>query len=111
VLRQLLESRIGALGIRFRQERHDARERDNFDFVIFATYGLGPSRGLFKSAKYQVAEKILIELPRALRRVALVVVDGPFTAFDPYGQTAYSLFGSAKHTNHWTTTNPDAPVP
>ena len=54
---------------------------------MWATYGLGPSRGLFKSAKYQVAEKILIELPPALHHLSLVVVDGPFTAFDPYGSS------------------------
>jgi len=54
---------------------------------------------------------MLIELPAALRGIALVVVDGPFTAFDPYGSSSRSLFGSAKNTNHWTTTNPDEPVP
>jgi hypothetical protein len=85
--------------------------RKDYDFVVYATYGLGPSRGLFKIAKYQVAEKILIELPAALRGISLVVVDGPFTAFDPYGSTARSLFGSAKNTNHWTTTDAGEPIP
>jgi hypothetical protein len=79
--------------------------------LILATYGLGPSRGIFKAAKYQVAEKILIQLPAQLRGVALVVVDGPFTAFDPYGSSSRSLFGSAKNTNHWTTTNASEPIP
>ena len=72
------------------------RMREDFDWVVWATYGLGPSRGIFKSAKYQVAEKILIELPAALHHLSLVVVDGPFTAFDPYGSSTRSLFGSAK---------------
>ena len=40
-----------------------------------------------------------------------MVVDGPFTAFDPYGSSARSLLGSAKNTNHWTTTDPDEPIP
>jgi hypothetical protein len=66
---------------------------------------------MFPSAKYQVAEKIRIELPEPLRKVALVVVDGPFTGFDPYGHSTYSQFGSAKHTNHWTTTSPEEPIP
>jgi hypothetical protein len=43
--------------------------------------------------------------------VALVIVDGPFTAFDPYGSSGRSLFGSAKNTNHWSTANPDDPIP
>lgn len=110
-LRELLESSICALHINFRQERYLPEFRDDYDFVIFATYGLGPSRGVFQAAKYQVAEKILVEMPQPLRGVALVVVDGPFTAFDPYGDTGRSQFGSAKYTNHWTTTDADEPIP
>lgn len=110
-LRGLLESRICALCINFRQQCYLPEFRNGYDFVIFATYGLGPSRGIFRAAKYQIAEKILVEMPQPLRDVALVVVDGPFTAFDPYGSTGRSQFGSAKNTNHWTTTDADAPIP
>jgi hypothetical protein len=111
VLRSLVEARLQAHGIRLQRREFTHEMRSDCDFVIWATYGLGPSRGLFKAAKYQVAEKMLIELPPQLHGVALVVVDGPFTAFDPYGSSTRSLFGSAKNTNHWTTTNPDAPIP
>jgi FAD dependent oxidoreductase len=111
VLRDVVTSRIQALAIPFEQRAFSSEMRPDYDFVVWATYGLGPSRGLFKAAKYQVAEKILIELPQILRGVSLVVVDGPFTAFDPYGSSARSLFGSAKHTNHWTTTDPNEPIP
>lgn len=110
-LRSLLESRICALRVNFRQELYEPEFRDDYDFVIFATYGLGPSRGIFQAAKYQVAEKILAEMPEALRGVALVVVDGPFTAFDPYGNDGRSQFGSAKNTNHWTTSDADEEIP
>jgi hypothetical protein len=110
-LRAVIESRIEALGIKFKQRCFFGEMRANYDFVVWATYGLGPSRGMFKAAKYQVAEKIVIELSPQLQGVALVVVDGPFTAFDPYGSSARSLFGSAKHTNHWTTADPEEPVP
>jgi hypothetical protein len=111
VLRELVMGRIRSLGIRFEKKSFHSAMRSEFDFVVWATYGLGPSRRVFKIAKFQVAEKILIELPEPLRGVALVVVDGPFTAFDPYGSSQRSLFGSAKNTNHWTTTDPDEPVP
>jgi len=111
VLRELIEARIRALGIPFERREFTAAMRGDFDFVVWATYGLGPSRRAFKIAKFQVAEKMLIELPPALQHVALVVVDGPFTAFDPYGSSGRSLFGSAKNTNHWTTTNPDEAIP
>jgi len=111
ILREELTRQIEAL--RIRRHNHEFRQdmRGDYDFIVWATYGLGPSRGLFKSVKYQVAEKILIELPPQLRGISLVVVDGPFTAFDPYGSSERSMWGSAKHSNHWTTTDPDEPIP
>lgn len=111
MLRDLIEKRVRALGIPFERKEFTTAMRNDFDFVVWATYGLGPSRRAFKIAKFQVAEKMLIELPHALQHVALVVVDGPFTAFDPYGSSCRSLFGSAKNTNHWTTTDPGEPIP
>jgi hypothetical protein len=111
LLRDLIERRIKDLGIAFEHRAFTVGMRSDYDFVVWATYGLGPSRGLFKIAKYQVAEKILIELPPQLRGISLVVVDGPFTAFDPYGTSGRSLFGSAKNTNHWTTTDPQQAIP
>jgi hypothetical protein len=111
VLKNLVSSRMAALAIPFEQRVFSREMRSGYDFVVWATYGLGPSRGIFKGAKYQVAEKILIELPPELRGISLVVVDGPFTAFDPYGSSSRSQWGSAKHTNHWTTTNPEESFP
>ncbi|MHB8501327.1 MAG: FAD-dependent oxidoreductase [Candidatus Acidiferrales bacterium] len=111
VLRSLVEAHLKVQHIHLQKRPFTAEMRADYDFVVWATYGLGPSRGFFKAAKYQVAEKILIALPAMLHGVALVVVDGPFTAFDPYGSSSRSLFGSAKNTNHWTTTNAGDPIP
>ena len=111
VLRGLVEARLKARNIPMRQCEFTPEMRQDYEFVVWATYGLGPSLGIFEAAKFQVAEKILIELPRELQGVALVVVDGPFTAFDPYGSSSRSLFGSAKNTNHWSTTNPLDAIP
>lgn len=111
VLRELLISRIRSLGIRFKQQAFAPEMRPGYDFVIWAVYGLSHSRALFPGAKYQVAEKILIDLPEQLRGLSLIVLDGPFTAFDPYGNSGRFLFGSAKHTNHWTSSDPDEAIP
>ena len=111
VLREVVEAGLKSHGIAPQRREFTPAMRPDYDWVVWATYGLGPSKGFFKAAKYQVAEKMLIELPAELRGVALVVVDGPFTAFDPYGSSSRSLFGSAKNTNHWTTTSPDEAVP
>jgi hypothetical protein len=111
VLRRLVSERTQANGVRFEQQAFRREMRNGYDFVVWATYGMGQSRGRFPVAKYQVAEKVLIELPPELRGIALVVVDGPFTGFDPYGSSELSLFGSAKHTNHWSTTDAGEAVP
>jgi len=111
VLRKLVSERATSTGVRFKQQAFRREMRDGFDFVVWATYGMAQSRRVFSLAKYQVAEKVLIELPAALHGIALVVVDGPFTGFDPYGSSKLSLFGSAKHTNHWSTTDPEEPIP
>src|SRR5437899_7294529 len=76
VLRELVEARIRSLNIPFERKAFTGEMRSDFDFVVWATYALGPSRGVFKIAKFQVAEKMLIELPPALQHIALVVVDG-----------------------------------
>ena len=111
ILRDLLTDRLRALGVLLEQRAFTPEMRGDYDAVVWATYGLGYSRGIFEGAKYQAAEKILIQLPAQLRGMALVIVDGPFTAFDPYGSSEKSLWGSAKHTNHWTSTSATEPVP
>src|SRR5579875_552318 len=111
LLRRAVCERAAAAGVRFEQRAFGAEMRHGYDYLVWATYGMGSSRGMFRHAKYQVAEKVLIELPAELKGMALVVVDGPFTGFDPYGSSELSLFGSAKHTNHWSTTDAEAAIP
>jgi hypothetical protein len=111
ILRNLIEARIRTLPIRFEQRAFTPEMRNNYDFVIWATYGLGASHELFSGSKRQVAEKVLVEFPAELQGLAVVVVDGPFTAFDSYGNSGFSLFGSAKHTNHWSSTDANEPIP
>ena len=110
-LRRLVEARLAERGVPVHLRPFSDELRGEFDRVVYATYGMGPSLGVFDIAKYQVAEKVLIDLPDPLRQVSLVIVDGPFTAFDPYGETQRSLFGSALHTNHWSTDDAREAVP
>ncbi len=111
ILRSLVETRITNSGVEFEQRAFTPAMRGDFDFVVWATYGMAGSQQIFKPAKFQVAEKVLIKLPAKLSRLALVLVDGPFTAFDPFGTSDLSLFGSAEHTNHWSTNDPEEPIP
>jgi hypothetical protein len=110
-LRGLIRERMAALNVSLEQRELLEDEAEHWDFVVWATYGLHNSRRLLPNIRKQVAEKILIELPAHLRHIALVVVDGPFTAFDPYGGSERSLFGSARFTNHWSTNDQFEPIP
>jgi hypothetical protein len=112
LLRNLLETRIDTEGIKLDSRRFEKADAAGFDFVVHATYGAsGSHMHLFDDVRIQIVEKIKISIPAALQRKSLVVVDGPFTAFDPYGSQPYAQFGSAKHTNHWVSDNPEQPFP
>jgi hypothetical protein len=111
-LRVLITDRLQSLGISFKKERFTDVLKEYFDFVVYATYGTtGIHSHMVGNIQVQVAEKILIRLPPELIQKSLVVIDGPFTAFDPYGNSQYSLFGSAQYTNHWTTFDPKEAIP
>lgn len=112
VLRKTVVGKLQKTGINFNKTTFHDEDADNYDHVVYATYGLsGAGKVLFPTANYQVAEKILIRLPEKLQGVSLVVVDGPFTAFDPYCDSEYSLFGSARYTNRWVTQDYPFEVP
>ena len=111
-LTDILLNKIKLLGINFKKKKLTIKLKNTYDFTVFATYGEGKSHlYLFDKIKIQVAEKVRIELPRSLRNKSLVVIDGPFTAFDPYGNSGLSQFGSAKYTNHWSTSDTKVQIP
>ncbi len=111
LLRELITSRLQALGIPFERHEFSPAMRGGYDFVVWATYGLRLQPRHFRRSQISGGREILIELPFTLRGVSLIVLDGPFTAFDPYGNSERFLFGSAKHTNHWTTADSGETLP
>jgi hypothetical protein len=111
-MRQIIKRRFERFGVRFERKMLKEEDCHNYDIIIYATYGTsGSHMYLFDKVQKQVAEKMLIKLPPELKKKSLVIVDGPFTAFDPYGCTDLFQFGSAKHTNHWISGDPEAEIP
>lgn len=110
-LRSILQTDLSAAGIEVERRRVTDVNLPRADTTVWATYGRPPSMSILQPTRVQVAEKVLVRLPEELRHIALVVVDGPFTAFDPYGASELSMFGSARYTNHWTSTKPGAQPP
>jgi hypothetical protein len=112
ILRTVITQKIRRLNIRYIKAPLIKDLLDDFDYIIYATYGTsGSHTHFFEKVQIQVAEKMLILLPEPLQKKSLVVIDGPFTAFDPYRNTKFSLFGSAEHTVHWFTRDPEQPIP
>lgn len=84
------------------------------DHVVVATYAglndlVGERDPLRDRYKFQLCEKPLVELPAAFDDTSVVVMDGPFMCFDPYGRTEQFLLGNVVHAVHETTvgTTPD----
>ncbi len=73
-----------------------------YDKVIVATYSnnnkvlktLGIKN--LKIFKYELVEKIVIELPKKYRKKSFVVIDGKFVCVDPYLGTKYHLLSDVK---------------
>jgi len=82
-------------------------ENLSHDYVIVATYaGIDTllddweePRGRYK---YQLVEKPLIKLPDRFNGTSVVILDGPFMCFDPYGRTRNFLLGNVVHAVHDT---------
>lgn len=111
-LRALLDAGLRRAGVARHAARFGPDRESAYDGVVYATYGAhGDDPALRGGMSLQVAEKVRIAVPAALRRISLVVVDGAFTAFDRYGAQDLAQFGSARHTNHWQAESPEAAVP
>ena len=54
--------------------------------------------------QFEVCEKIVVNMPKEMKKNSIVVMDGPFMCVDPYGRTGYSLLGNVVHAIHHTNT-------
>lgn len=75
------------------------------DYIVIATYSninrlLQNERSLRGRYKFELVEKPLVELPPLFQDTSLVVMDGPFMCFDPYGNTDDFLLGNVVHATH-----------
>lgn len=66
---------------------------DEYDYTVVAAYAgtnglLEGFPSLQQEFKFQLIEKPVVTLPPAFHNRSVVVMDGPFMSFDPYGRTA-----------------------
>lgn len=101
--KKLLLNKIKNSDIKLRlKESFKKKYLSKYDKVIVATYSNNnkvlDDLGIKKLAtyKYQLVEKILIELPKKYRKKSFVVIDGDFVCVDPYLGTNYHLLSDVK---------------
>ncbi len=106
VLKKILRSRLDKSRIRlFLNTKVTERDVDEYDWVVVAGYGQLNDFFVVDSKyketyQYELCEKPLVRLPAMFKGTSLVVMDGPFFCFDPYGSTDLHLLGSVDHAIH-----------
>ena len=107
VLRDLIRKRLKDAGVRVRLNTPaDNTMSTEYDFIIVAAYAnmnavlesLGFSA--LREYQYELCEKIVVKLPDKFANKSVVVLDGPFTCFDPYGKSGYFVMGHVDHAIH-----------
>ena len=83
-----------------------------YDYVINCTYSsINDLSNNTKDYQFEVCEKILVDLPDAVKQQSIVIMDGPFMCVDPYGRTSHHLLGNVVHAIHATNTGKTPNVP
>jgi D-amino-acid oxidase len=75
-----------------------------YDKVIVCTYSnnnillskLGILNSKLKKKRYELVEKIVVKMPKELKTISAVILDGNFLNFDPYIGTNYHLLSVVK---------------
>lgn len=85
----------------------NAQMLGKYDFIVNATYAslnslLDDYPASRREYQFEVCEKPVVRLPEAYRGKSVVVLDGPFMCFDPYGTTGLFVLGNVVHAIHQT---------
>ena len=78
---------------------------NNYDYIVSCGYGMCTDllpESLKIAYKYQLVEKIVVEPPKILNGLSIVVIDGPFMCIDPLPSSDLSILGNVKHAIHTT---------
>lgn len=83
----------------------NTKDINSYEHVVLCTYAsinklLSRNKAKQRKYKYQLCEKIVIELPNRFRNKSIIIMDGPFFCIDPYGKLPYFLMGNVVHAIH-----------
>ena len=78
-------------------------DKERFDYIFVCTYSEN-NKNLKKldiknlnKFRYELIEKMVIQLPKKYKKLSYVIIDGKFLCIDPYLGTKYHLLSHVKH--------------
>lgn len=107
VLKKICKRRLESSSVELRLgTKADLSIYDSFDEVVVCTYSynnlLLDQNNEKRDYQYELCEKIVVELPDEFKDISLVILDGPFMCFDPFGRTGSFLLGNVVEAIHQT---------
>ena len=105
-LQQIVKSRLAEHSVMVKlNETATDQVIKKHDYVVNCTYAnLNDLLGSMPQAKveyqFEVCEKPVLKLPETFRGKSIVIMDGPFTCIDPFGETGDHVIGNVVHAIH-----------
>lgn len=104
-LRSLLWEQLDAENVDVRLNHHISSVHNlasKFEYIVAAAYAgnnalLERYPELQREYKFQLIEKPVVTLPESFQNRSVVVMDGPFMSFDPYGHTTRVHLDHVRH--------------
>jgi len=113
-LRKICMDRIKACNINLllNSKVNTLEELSDYKYKVISTYSsLNDFDKVKKNYQYELCEKPLFILPNRYKNKSIVVMDGPFMCFDPYGFTKFHVGGNVVHAIHSSNIGEEAIVP
>ena len=113
-LRKICMDRIRACNINLflNSKVNSLNELSEYKYKVISTYSsLNDFDKVQKDYQFELCEKPLFILPNKYKNKSIVVMDGPFMCFDPYGFTKYHVGGNVVHAIHSSNIGKKAIVP
>jgi hypothetical protein len=113
-LRKICMDRIRACNINLflNSKVNSLDELSEYKYKVISTYSsLNDFDRVEKDYQFELCEKPLFILPNKYKNKSIVVMDGPFMCFDPYGFTKYHVGGNVVHAIHSSNIGKKAIVP
>ena len=111
-LRDICYNRIRGNGINLKLNSKIKNNLEGYKYNIHATYSsLNDITDNKQNYQFELCEKPLFKLPKIYKNKSIVIMDGPFMCFDPYGDTEYHLGGNVVHAIHVRNTGKTPEIP